>query len=83
MQEQGLEFQLTPKGTFRQAQKSGLIHNAHVLIDGLDIRNLLSHDYSEEEFESAEKKIRQEVFPAIVEVKQMFLDMLGKQTELF
>ncbi len=83
MQDQGLEFQPTPKGTFRQAQKTGLIDFAQALIDGVDVRNVLSHDYDEEKFEAAEKKIRNEIFPAIEKVRSFFNDIIGKQTTLF
>ena len=82
MQEQGLEFQLTPKGTFRQAQKSGLIDFGEVLIDALEVRNVLSHDYDGEEFEIAEGKIRNEIFPSIEKVYSFFADQLKKQTRL-
>ena len=76
---QGLEFQLTPKGTFRQAQKSGLIDFGEVLIDALEVRNVLSHDYDGEEFEIAEGKIRREIFPSIEKVYSFFADQLKKQ----
>ncbi|MEJ0056014.1 MAG: HI0074 family nucleotidyltransferase substrate-binding subunit [Bacteroidota bacterium] len=82
MQEQGLEFQLTPKGTFRQAQKSGLIDFGEVLIDALEVRNVLSHDYNEDEFEIAEGKIREEIFPAIEKVYSFFAGQLSKQIKL-
>ena len=83
LQDQGLEFQLTPKGTIREAQKAGIIDYAQALIDALEIRNILSHDYDSEEFEAAEKKIRKESFPAIEKVYLFFTDQVGRQTKLF
>ena len=74
MQEQGLQFQLTPKGTFRQAQKSGIIATSQILIDALEVRNELSHDYDGEKFEKAESKIRNEIFPALEGVYLYFQD---------
>ena len=78
MQEQGLQFQLTPKGTLRQAQKSGIITTSQILIDALEVRNELSHDYDGGKFEKAEGKIRNEIFPALEGVYLYFQDQLRK-----
>ncbi|MDB5255436.1 MAG: hypothetical protein JWM14_131 [Chitinophagaceae bacterium] len=84
LEEEGAQFKPTPKETIRQAYKSGLIKNAQLLIDGLDIRNELSHDYSGEKFEKSEDEIRNRIFPAIEEVYQFFLKKLNRnQTQLF
>ena len=45
LEEKGFNFKPSPKDTFRQAQESPFIDYAQELIDGLDIRNELSHDY--------------------------------------
>ena len=66
--DQKFSFKPSPKETIRQAYESGFIEDAQSLIDGLDIRNELSHDYSGEKFEKAEKQIREEFFPAIEKV---------------
>jgi nucleotidyltransferase substrate binding protein (TIGR01987 family) len=76
--DEGLEFKPTPKETIRQAFKSGIIDNAQDLIDGLDIRNELSHDYSGEKFEKAEAEIRGRIFPAIEKTFRYFLEMKNK-----
>lgn len=74
LEDEGVQFKPTPKETIRQAFKKGIIDNAQVLIDGLDIRNELSHDYSGEKFEKSEATIRSKVYPAIDKVYQFFLN---------
>lgn len=61
----GFNFKPSPKDTFRLAQQSGFITYAQELIDGLDIRNELSHDYNGEKFEHAEKTLRNEIYKAL------------------
>jgi nucleotidyltransferase substrate binding protein (TIGR01987 family) len=78
MQNEGLEFQLTPKGTIRQAMQSGLIDYGQTLIDALITRNELAHDYDGEKFEEAEEFIRDEVFPALEKLHAFFLKELNK-----
>jgi nucleotidyltransferase substrate binding protein (TIGR01987 family) len=78
LEEEGVQFKPTPKETIRQAYKSGLIKNAQLLIDALDIRNELSHDYSGEKFEKSENEIRINIFPALAEVYQFFLEKLNR-----
>ena len=63
MQEEGLSFKLTPKGTLRQAQESGFIDYAQALMDALEVRNELAHDYDGEKFEKAEATIREVIYP--------------------
>ncbi len=72
LEEKGFAFKPAPKDTFRLAQESGFIHYAQELIDGLDIRNELSHDYSGEKFIRAEPRLRQEVFPALEQLHHFF-----------
>jgi nucleotidyltransferase substrate binding protein (TIGR01987 family) len=76
LQEEGFEFKPTPKETIRQAFKSGIIENAQDLIDGLDIRNDLSHDYSGEKFRTSEAEIRGRIYPAIEKTYRFFLKTL-------
>lgn len=76
LEEEGVQFKPTPKETVRQAFKSELIDDGQVLIDGLDIRNELSHDYNGEKFERAEDALRNHVFPAIARVHQFFYNKL-------
>lgn len=84
LQHEGLEFQLTPKGTFRQAQQSGLIDYGQVLIDALEVRNELAHDYDGDKFEKGEKSIRKVIFPALTSLHHFFKDQLEKnQMNLF
>jgi nucleotidyltransferase substrate binding protein (TIGR01987 family) len=61
----GFDFKPSPKDTIRLAQQSDYIDYAQELIDGLDIRNQLSHDYDGDKFEELEGKLRSETFPAL------------------
>ena len=76
LEEKRFQFKPSPKDTLRLAQQSGYITYAQELIDGLDIRNELSHDYSGEKFEKYEKKLRDETFPVLEQLYHFF------QTEL-
>jgi nucleotidyltransferase substrate binding protein (TIGR01987 family) len=76
LQDEGFEFKPTPKETIRQAFKSGIIDNAQDLIDGLDIRNDLSHDYSGMKFLAAESEIRGRIYPAMEKTYRFFLEAL-------
>jgi nucleotidyltransferase substrate binding protein (TIGR01987 family) len=73
LEEKGFVFKPSPKDTFRQAQESGIVNFAQELIDGLDIRNELSHDYNGEKFEKAELILRRAVFPALENLHQFFV----------
>ncbi|MEA1921249.1 MAG: HI0074 family nucleotidyltransferase substrate-binding subunit [Pseudomonadota bacterium] len=65
LEEKGFIFKPSPKDTIRMAQQGGYITYAQELIDGLDIRNTLSHDYSGEKFERLELVLREETFIAL------------------
>lgn len=65
LEDKGFAFKPSPKDTLRLAQESGYITYAQELIDGLDIRNELSYDYSGEKFERSEKQLREETFFAL------------------
>ena len=73
LEHKGFNFKPAPKDTFRQAFQAGYIDYAQALIDGLDIRNELSHDYSEEKFLKAEERLKFEVFPALEKLYNFFL----------
>jgi len=70
LEEKGFAFKPAPKDTFRQAQQAGYMDYAQQLIDGLDIRNDLSHDYSGEKFEKSETELRHSIFPALNKLYQ-------------
>ncbi len=72
LEEKGFAFKPSPKDTFRLAQQSDYITYAQELIDGLDIRNELSHDYSGEKFEHSEQKLREETFVALEKLYRFF-----------
>ncbi len=74
LEEKGFVFKPSPKDTFRLAQQSDYILYAQELIDGLDIRNELSHDYSGEKFERFEKQLRKETFLALNKLYCFFLE---------
>ena len=72
LEEKGFAFKPSPKDTLRLAQESGYISYAQELIDGLDIRNELSCDYSEKKFERSEICLREEIFPALEKLYLFF-----------
>jgi nucleotidyltransferase substrate binding protein (TIGR01987 family) len=78
LEEKGFAFKPAPKDTFRLAQQSQYIDFAQTLIDGLDIRNDVSHDYSLEKFEKAELAIRDTVFPVLVRLYQFYQNEIQK-----
>jgi len=72
LEEKGFIFKPSPKDIFRFAQESGLIDYTQELIDGLDIRNELSHDYNGEKFEKSEGELRDVVFPALEKLYRFY-----------
>ena len=74
LEEKGFVFKPSPKDTLRLAQQSEYIAYAQELIDGLDIRNELSHDYSGEKFERLEKKLREETYVALGKLYLFFIN---------
>lgn len=72
LEDKGFVFKPSPKDTFRQAQEAKFIDYAQALIDGLDIRNELSHDYDGEKFEKAEHSLRESTFPALAKLHTFF-----------
>lgn len=68
----GFAFKPSPKDTIRLAFESGYIHDVQALIDGLDIRNILSHDYDGVKFEAYEPILRKQVYPALIHLKTFF-----------
>ncbi|HRO43339.1 MAG TPA: HI0074 family nucleotidyltransferase substrate-binding subunit [Flavipsychrobacter sp.] len=77
LEEKGFAFKPSPKDTFRQAQEGRYIDYAQELIDGLDIRNELSHDYDGKKFESSERQLREEVYPALSKLYRFFIEQRG------
>ena len=74
LQEKGFVFKPSPKDTLRMAQQGEYIFYAQELIDGLEIRNELSHDYSGEKFEHYEKVLREQTFVALKKLYQFLKD---------
>ena len=81
LEERGFAFKPSPKDTVRLAQQSGYITYAQDLIDGLDIRNALSHDYSGEKFEQAEPILRNNVFPALRKLYTFFAEQIQETSK--
>ena len=79
LEEKGFSFKPTPKDTIRLAQESGFITYAQELIDGLDLRNELSHDYSGEKFRKSENILREETFSALQNLYQFFASERDKK----
>jgi nucleotidyltransferase substrate binding protein (TIGR01987 family) len=63
-------FRPSPKDTLRLAQQSGYIDFAKELIDGMEMRNELSHDYSGEKFLKSEWEFRTVIYPALEKLYQ-------------
>lgn len=78
LQDKGFSFNPSPKDTIRQAQESGFIDYAQELIDGIEIRNQLSHDYSGEKFKKSEEELREEIYPALEQLYRFFNTQLKK-----
>lgn len=72
LEHKGFDFKPAPKDTFRLAQQSGFIDYAQELIDGLNIRDELSHDYNEEKFERYEQQLRKEIYPALEKLYRFY-----------
>jgi nucleotidyltransferase substrate binding protein (TIGR01987 family) len=80
LEEQGFVFKPSPKDTIRLAQQADYIHYSQELIDGLEIRNILSHDYSGQKFLDSEVILRNEIFPAIQNLYHFFLEQINDAT---
>jgi nucleotidyltransferase substrate binding protein (TIGR01987 family) len=65
LEDKGFAFKPSPKDTFRHAQEARYIDFAQELIDGLTIRNELSHDYDGALFERSENELKNYIFPAL------------------
>lgn len=78
LEEKGFAFKPSPKDTFRQAQTAQYITYAQALIDGLDLRNELSHDYDGQKFDKAEAQLRRETFPALKSLYHFFEQQLNE-----
>jgi nucleotidyltransferase substrate binding protein (TIGR01987 family) len=76
----GFAFKPAPKDTIRLAFESGYITDAQPLIDGLDIRNILSHDYDGIKFMAYEPILRKDVYPALLALK-LFFDVVRRKGE--
>lgn len=72
MESKGFVFKPSPKDTYREAQNAGLIDYAQTLIDGLDIRNELTHDYDGVKFETSEDVIKTQIIPVLEKLHQFF-----------
>ena len=72
LEEKGFAFNPSPKDTFRQAQAAKYIYYAQELIDALNIRNELSHDYDGELFRLSETELKRSIFPAIGKLNKFF-----------
>ena len=77
LEDKGFLFKPSPKDTFRQAQEAKYIDYAQALIDGLIIRNELSHDYDGKKFENAEAQLRAETFPSLLQLYKFFNEQMA------
>jgi len=72
LEEKGFAFKPSPKDTFRVAQGAKYIDYAQDLIDGLNIRNELAHDYNGALFVQSETKLRNCIFFALDKLYNFF-----------
>jgi len=72
LEDKGFIFKPSPKDSFRQAQEAKYIDFAQELIDGLNIRNELSHDYDGFMFLRSENDLRNSIFPALDKLYEFF-----------
>ncbi|MCL2328867.1 MAG: nucleotidyltransferase substrate binding protein [Bacteroidetes bacterium] len=79
LEEKGFAFKPSPKDTFRQAQEARYIDYAQSLIDALNMRNELSHDYDGELFKLSEMELRNEIFPAIEKLHNFFANEVNSK----
>ena len=74
LEDKGFSFKPSPKDVLRLAQQTEYISYAQPLIDGINLRNELSHDYSMEKFEHAVTEIDKEIFPALEALYDFFVE---------
>ncbi len=72
MKEEGLTFEPTPKGTFRQALASQYIIDGQVWMDALKARNLAAHTYNETIANELLEDIQHKYLPAFDELAKRF-----------
>lgn len=65
MEFEGLHIQPTPRTVIKEAFAAGLITDGQAFIDMLEARNLMSHRYDEETFNTIFLKIKQDFYPAL------------------
>jgi len=81
---QGFDFKPSPKETIRLGQQSEYIDYGQELLDGLLIRNELTHDYDGKKFETFEQQLREETYPALEKLYRFFVSEGGtSQSKLF
>ncbi|MDR2557173.1 MAG: nucleotidyltransferase substrate binding protein [Bacteroidales bacterium] len=72
LEEKGFAFKPSPKDTFRQAQEAKYIDYAQIMIDALNLRNELSHDYDGELLKLSEAELKNKIFPALEKMYNFF-----------
>jgi len=79
LEDKGFIFKPAPKEVLRLAQQTEYITYAQILIDGINLRNELSHDYSMDIFENAITEIDNDIYPALEELYYFFIQEISKQ----
>ena len=72
MEEQGADFEKTPKGTIRAAFLDGIIKDGQLWIDMLEARNQTAHTYDDDILETLYDQIVQMFYPALMELLDDF-----------
>jgi nucleotidyltransferase substrate binding protein (TIGR01987 family) len=77
MQAEGLQFQLSPKSTIREALNKNYITDGQVWMDAIKDRNLTAHSYNQEIAKQLITDIQKKFLPMFVELEQSFIDFLA------
>lgn len=73
---QGYHTGTSPKEVFRFAAKEEIIPSAEPFFNCLEIRNQLSHDYSQSKFKASVNLIREDLFPSLKLLRDTLRDHL-------
>jgi nucleotidyltransferase substrate binding protein (TIGR01987 family) len=70
---EGIAVQPTPRAVIKEAFSADMLSNGQTFIEMLDARNLMSHTYDEETFNTVFLQIQQNFYPAL-EALRVFLE---------
>ena len=71
---EGINVQPTPRAVIKEAFAANIISNGQTFIDMLEARNIMSHKYDEETFNTVFLQIQQHFYPALEKLRTFFED---------